>query len=145
METKVDLNKDFTQWNRDRDFKKELDDFVYGGYVDYVRRDESGVYVFMYGDWIPVQDWTKLEFPGARDLTCLARYFYNMGKAEAREALPASAGAAAGEAVDRLYKSGELTYPAVFMAGAEWILNHLGKTGRCVVNPGGGSNLSSDR
>lgn len=62
------------------------DDFVYGGYVDYIRRDATGCYVMMDDAWIPVVDWFDAhKFPGARDLTHLARYFYNLGRREAEE------------------------------------------------------------
>lgn len=65
----------------DMDFVKEVDCFIYGGYSDWVRRDETGCYVRLEDTWIPVEDWKKKhKFPGARDLTYLARYFYNLGQ-----------------------------------------------------------------
>ena len=84
MDTRVDINVEAsTGHNKDRDFVKEVDDFIFGGFVDWVRRDETGCYVYIQDAWIPVVDWMKKhEFPGARNLTHLARYFYNLGQME---------------------------------------------------------------
>ena len=79
-DTKVNIDMEAYLGNIDRDFVQELDDFIFGAYVDLVRRDETGCYVFIQDAWIPVVDWKKkYEFPGARGLTQLARYFYNLG------------------------------------------------------------------
>lgn len=84
MDTRVDINVEaMTGHNKDRDFVQELDDFIFGGFVDWVRRDETGCYVYIQDAWIPVVDWMKrYEFAGARNLTHLARYFYNLGQME---------------------------------------------------------------
>lgn len=84
MDTRVDFNVEAAAgYNKDRDFVKEVDDFIFGGFVDWVRRDETGCYVYIQDAWIPVVDWMKKhEFPGARNLTHLARYFYNLGQME---------------------------------------------------------------
>ena len=86
MDTRVDINVEaMVGHNKDRDFVKEVDDFIFGGFVDWVRRDETGCYVYIQDAWIPVVDWMKkYEFPGARNLTNLARYFYNLGQMEMR-------------------------------------------------------------
>ena len=84
MDTRVDINVEaMVGHNKDRDFVNEVDDFIFGGFVDWVRRDETGCYVYIRDAWIPVVDWMKkYEFPGARNLTHLARYFYNLGQME---------------------------------------------------------------
>lgn len=84
MDTRVDLNIEAAVGhNKDRDFVQEVDDFIFGGFVDWVRRDETGCYVYIQDAWIPVVDWMKkYTFTGARDLTSLARYFYNLGQME---------------------------------------------------------------
>lgn len=71
--------------SKDRDFVQEVDDFIFGGFVDWVRRDETGCYVYIQGAWVQVVDWKeKYNFPGARNLTHIARYFYNLGIMEAK-------------------------------------------------------------
>lgn len=87
MDTRVDFNVEAaTGHNKDRDFVQEVDDFIFGGFVDWVRRDETGCYVYIQDAWIPVVDWMKKhEFPGARNLTHLARYFYNLGQMEMKK------------------------------------------------------------
>lgn len=83
MDTRVDINLDAVSKNPDRDFEKEIDDFIFGGFVDWVRRDETGCYVLIQDAWIPVVDWKKkYQFSGARNLSYLARYFYNLGQME---------------------------------------------------------------
>lgn len=83
-EYRIDIDVELTQIPDTRDFVKEVDDFVYGGYVDYIRRDGTGCYVMMNDAWIPVVDWFDAhKFPGARNLTHIARYFYNLGRREA--------------------------------------------------------------
>lgn len=83
-EYRIDIDVELTKIAGTRDFVEEVDDFVYGGYVHYIRRDATGCYVMMNDAWIPVVDWFDAhKFPGARDLTHLARYFYNLGKREA--------------------------------------------------------------
>ena len=83
-EYRIDIDVELTQMPGTRDFVKEVDDFVYGGYVDYIRRDGTGCYVMMNDAWIPVVDWFDAhKFPGARNLTHIARYFYNLGRREA--------------------------------------------------------------
>ena len=85
MDTRVDINLEAVSKNSDRDFEKEIDDFIFGGFVDWVRRDETGCYVLTRDAWIPVVDWKKkYEFSGARNLSYLARYFYNLGQMEMR-------------------------------------------------------------
>ena len=86
MDTRVDFNAEAaTGYNKDRDFVQEVDDFIYGGFVDWIRRDETGCYVYIQDVWIPVEDWKKkYQLIGARDLTHLARYFYNLGQMEKR-------------------------------------------------------------
>lgn len=90
MDIRVDFNVTAaTGANKDKNFEQEVDDFIFGGFVDWVRRDETGCYVFIQDAWIPVVDWKeKYEFPGARNLTSLARYFYNLGQMEARKEMP---------------------------------------------------------
>lgn len=85
MNTKYRIDIDVNVMNADapRDFTKDIDNFVFGGYVDWIRRDENGCYVRMGDAWIPVVDWQKsIEFPGARDLRHIAKYFYNLGRIE---------------------------------------------------------------
>lgn len=85
-EYRIDIDVELTKIAGTRDFVKEVDDFVFGGFVDYIRRDATGCYVMMNDAWIPVVDWYySHEFPGARNLTHLARYFYNLGR---RESVP---------------------------------------------------------
>ena len=85
-EYRIDIDVELTRIAGTRDLVKEVDDFVYGGYVDYIRRDATGCYVMMNDAWIPVVDWFDAhKFPGGRDLTHIARYFYNLGKREAKE------------------------------------------------------------
>ena len=84
MEKRVDFNiAAATGGRKNRNFEDEVDDFIFGGFVDWIRRDETGCYVYIQDAWIPVVDWkNKYEFPGARDLTSIARYFYNLGRME---------------------------------------------------------------
>ncbi len=84
MDIRVDYNVEAGVFrNKDRDFVQEVDDFIFGGFVDWIRRDETGCYVHIQDGWIPVVDWRKkYEFPGARNLTNLARYFFNLGQME---------------------------------------------------------------
>jgi len=84
-EYRIDINVEATKITcPNRTFVKEVDDFVYGGYVDWIRRDGTGTYVKIQDAWIPVEDWyDKHKFPGARDLTHIARYFYNLGRMDA--------------------------------------------------------------
>ena len=87
MDTRVDINIEASVFrNKDRDFVQEVDDFIYGGFVDWIRRDDTGCYVKLHDGWIPVVDWMKkYEFPGARNLTHLARYFFNLGQMEVKK------------------------------------------------------------
>lgn len=79
----IDIDVDAMNADAPRDFTKDIDNFVFGGYVDWIRRDENGCYVRMGDAWIPVVDWIKkYEFPGARDLRHIAKYFYNLGRME---------------------------------------------------------------
>lgn len=82
MDIRVDFNVAAAVGaNKDMDFDQLVDDFIFGGFVDWVRRDKTGCYVFIQDAWIPVVDWKdKYSFPGARDLTSIARYFYNLGQ-----------------------------------------------------------------
>lgn len=82
MDIRVDFNIEAAiGHNKDRDFTQEVDDFIFGGFVDWVRRDETGCYVYIQDVWCPVVDWNQKHiFPGQRTLTHLARYFYNLGQ-----------------------------------------------------------------
>ena len=81
MDIRVDFNVEAAVGNKDMNFDQLVDDFIFGGFVDWVRRDKTGCYVFIQDAWIPVVDWKdKYSFPGARDLTSIARYFYNLGQ-----------------------------------------------------------------
>lgn len=84
MDTRVDINIEASVFrNKDRDFVQEVYDFIYGGFVDWIRRDDTGCYVKLHDGWMPVVDlMKKYEFPGARNLPHLARYFFNLGQME---------------------------------------------------------------
>ena len=65
-----------------RNFTDEIDTFIYGGYADELHRTPTGTFVKLHGqeDLIPVEDWKKkYQFPGARTLEHIARWFYEMG------------------------------------------------------------------
>jgi len=85
MDKRVDLNIAASIGSKDIDFENEIDDFIFGGFVDWIRRDDTGCYAFIKDDWIPVVDWKdRYQFTGARSLSAFARYFYNLGMAAAR-------------------------------------------------------------
>ena len=41
-EYRISINTEASRIVSDRTFVKEVDDFVYGGYVDWIRRDGTG-------------------------------------------------------------------------------------------------------
>lgn len=84
--TRVDFDKRTLFYGKRKDFEQEIDDFVFGGFVDYVKRNETGCYAQIHDDWIPVVDWKdKYEFPGARDLSSLARYIHSLALLSLRD------------------------------------------------------------
>jgi hypothetical protein len=65
----------------DEQLQPLIDEFVWGGYTDCVKRSDNRVEVLLEEGFHPVVDLQKeCSFPGARSLYHIARYFYALGK-----------------------------------------------------------------